>query len=438
MGQRKNKNHRLTRVNWKQKIPAGSLQFVLFIGVVILLLLLAFVTLSHTHSFFGIKTDLFISTVRHADAGLKSMLNGQPAQQDTIDLPTPLDHPISLRGIKEHWGVFEKYSVVSISKKNRFVKSVLVGKKALEQLPALYLQNNGRPIIMVGKASITGDAFLPQQGIRTGNIAGNSFYGEPTLGGNQRLSSAQLPKLDQSVRNHLELLSQNQFRAHSGVILPFSHNMNYSNSFKQPTQYIYGDRIDLVGASLTGNLIIRASQKITVRAGSQLRDVILLAPEIEIKGKVIGTFQAIASKHISVGKGCVLGYPSALVTVAKRQNASRQATAQRPAIFVDSKTDILGLIVYMGPSEERQLLPQITLQDQVNLWGELYCEQHLELRGNVYGSVTTKAFRAIDGGSIYHNHLFNGNINSRQLPQQYVGLLMRDDSQSKGICKWLY
>ncbi|MEP3208640.1 MAG: hypothetical protein ABJN95_05600 [Maribacter sp.] len=425
-------------MNWKQKIPAGSLQFVLFIGVVILLLLLAFITLSYTHSFFGNKTDLFISTIRQADAGLNYMLQDELIQQDSIGLPTNPDRPISLNGIKEYWGVYEKYTVASTSKKNRFVKSVLVGKKALGQLPALYLQNKERPLIIVGKASITGDAFLPQQGIRTGNIAGNAFYGESTLGGNQRTSSAQLPKLDQNLRDHLELVSQNQFRAPSEMILPFSHAMSYSNSFKQPTQFIYGDRIDLVAVSLTGNLIIRASQKITVRSRSQLQDVILLAPEIEIKGKVKGTFQAIASKHISVGKGCLLGYPSALVTVTKGQSATPSTAEQRPAILVDSKTDVLGMIVYLGPSQGQQLLPQITVQDQVNLWGEIYCEQNLELKGNVFGSVTTQAFRAIEGGSIYQNHLFNGTINSAQLPQQYVGLLMSDASQSKGISKWLY
>lgn len=417
---------------------AGSLQFVLFIGVVIMLLLMAFVTLSHSQSFFGKKTELFINTVRKADSGLRYMLKNEQAQKDSIDLPIGLDSPVSLKGIKEHWGSFEKYTIVSTAKKNRFVKTVLVGKKHPEKLPALYLQNNERPMIIVGNASITGDAFLAPQGIRPGNISGNSFYGDTPLRGSQRLSSSQLPKLNQDLRSHLELLSQNRFRARPDAIIPLSRDMKYANSFKQPTQYIYGDRMDLSGVSLTGNLIIQASQKIIVQASSQLQDVLLLAPEIEIKSNVKGTFQSIASKHISVGKGCVLGYPSALVIVAQRQNANQSSTTQRPAIFVDSKTDILGLIVYLSASEERQLAPKIGLSEKVNLWGELYCEQNLELKGNVFGSVTTKSFMALEGGSIYQNHLYNGTINSKRLHEQYVGLLMEDSKQSKGIAKWLY
>lgn len=424
-------------MKWNQKIPAGSLQFVLFIGVVILLLLMAFATLSYTQTLFGKKTSLLIDTVRQADTGLQHMLMNTLTSKDSVAIPVGFESNISLNGIKTYWGIFEKYTVVATSKKNRFVKTVLVGGHSIEALPALYLQDNERPMIIVGNASITGDAFLPTQGIRPGNISGNSFYGASPLVGNQRRSSTQLPKLDQDLRNQLELLSQNQFRAPSEAIIDLSGELNHSNSFEQPTQYIYGDRINLSGASLSGNLIIQASQKITVQASSQLQDVLLLAPEIEIKNKVVGTFQAIASKHISVGKDCVLGYPSALVTVAKRTVASQPGVTQRPAIFVDSKTDILGLIVYLGTLEERQLVPQVSLRENVNLWGELYCEQGLELKGNVFGSVTTNAFMAIEGGSIYQNHLYNGTINSSKLSEQYVGLLM-GNSQSKGISKWLY
>ncbi len=425
-------------MKWMLKIKAGALQFVLFIGVVIILLLLTFVSLSHAHALFGKKTDLLIHTIKRTNLGLDYAMKTNMGLYDTIPLQIQLEDQIELKGVKEFWGVFEKYTVVSTSKKNRFVKSALVGKSIVNGLPALYLKDNKRPMIIAGDAQITGDVFLPEQGIRPGNIAGNSFYGSTMVSGRRQESSSQLPKLNSTLRQHIEGLSNNSFPKASDEVLSISNGMVLANSFKMPTKIIYGETINLSGVSLTGNIIVKAGRKIIVDPSSYLKDVVLLAPEISIRNKVVGSFQAIAEEQITVGKNCNIGYPSALVVSQKSSNTGLRNKNQVPNIFVDSKTLFKGIIAYLGTAQEQQFSPQIKINDNSTIWGELYCEQNLELKGEVIGSVTTNAFMALEGGSIYQNHLYNGKINSRLLPPQYVGFILEGENEKKEICKWLY
>ncbi len=426
-------------MKWTLKIKAGALQFVLFIGVVIALLLLTFVALSHAHSLFGKKTELLVETVKQSNLGLDYAMKTQMVLNDTLPLPTPLKNQIEVKGIKEYWGIFEKYTIVSSFRKNRFTKSALVGKSNLGNSSALYLKDNKRPMIIVGKARITGDAFLPENGIRPGNISGNSFYGKTLVNGRKLQSNSQLPKLDLELRNHIANLLRNAPSSAFEEVGRLPNGTLIQNSFKSPTKIIQGDVINLSGVSLTGNIIVRAYRRIIVDASSNLKDIILLAPEIKIKNNVIGTFQAFASESISVGKKCTLMYPSALVVYQEKaftkNNSTRTTT---PNLSADSNTTIKGVLAYFGTKNEKQFSPQIAINSNVTIWGSIYCEENLELKGRVMGNVITNAFIAMERGSIYQNHLFNGQINSLLLPEQYVGLLMADQNGTKAICKWLY
>ena len=420
------------------KIKAGALQFVLFIGAVIVLLLLTFASLGHAHSLFGKKTDLLIHTVKQANLGLDYAMKTNMGLYDTIPLPIQPNDQIELKGVKEHWGIFEKYTVVSASKKNRFVKSALVGKSIVNGLPALYLKDNKRPMIIVGDARITGDAFLPEQGIRPGNIAGNSFYGSSPVNGRQQRSGSQLPEWNGVLRQHIENLSLNSFPKASDEVLSVSNGMVLANSFKMPTKIVFGQNVNLSGISLTGNILVKAGRRIIVGSSSNLRDVVLLAPEIIIRDKVAGNFQAIAEERITVGKNCDISYPSALVVCHRASDKGSSDNKQEPNILVDAKTLFKGIIAYLDVAQKRRFSPQIRINGNSAIWGEIYCEQNLELKGEIMGSVTTNAFMALEAGSVYQNHLYKGKINSSLLPPQYAGLILEGENGRRKICKWLY
>ncbi|MDC9722882.1 MAG: hypothetical protein PSN34_08915 [Urechidicola sp.] len=60
----------------------------------------------------------------------------------------------------------------------------------------------------------------------------------------------------------------------------------------------------------------------------------------------------------------------------------------------------------------------------------------MELKGTVKGMVTTDAFIALQSGSVYINHIYNGRIIEPQLQAQYCGLQLATTKTK--VAKWLY
>ena len=190
------------------KIRGGALQFVLFIGAVIAVLLLTYVLLTYSHMLFSKKTDRLLDTIERADIVLQHTLNGTTV---------PFNHNLWANdGIKvdltqDFWGAFEIIKVTTSFQKKTFTKTALVGQSLLEKDMALYLKDNLRPMIIVGNAKIIGDAYLPQQGIRAGNISGQSFFGERLVYGRQRNSKNTLPKIDSELMQNFTKLASSSF-----------------------------------------------------------------------------------------------------------------------------------------------------------------------------------------------------------------------------------
>lgn len=419
------------------RIRAGALQFVLFIGAVIAVLLLAFILLSYTHARFAKSADRFVHTLQSADLGVAYVLKSNIRPGDTLELDTGLENGATLMGIKEYWGVFEKYGVVATANKHRFTRVALAGGGVGPIAPVLYLQDNERPLIIVGTAKINGDALLPKQGIRPGNISGRSYYHPRLVYGRQGTSTATLPKLEAGHLDYLKRLLVPQGSVSALEELPLVRLTEIKNSFKQPTQFIRGSVLDLSETSLTGNIVVWAAQKIRVDASSQLTDVLLVAPEIEIGPGVKGNFQALASKRINVGSGCELFYPSALTVIETAPIKKENTLGEPPNIYVAPGAQIRGALLYLGDGKTQRFSPQIKVDTDAHITGQIHCAANLELKGNLTGHLSTHSFIALENGSIYQNHLYNGTMDNSRLPLQFAGLTF-EDTATKSLGKWLY
>ncbi len=62
------------------------------------------------------------------------------------------------------------------------------GQNKRDQLAALYLKDNNKPLVLVGGTRIDGKAYLPKRGVKSGNIAGYSPIMETNLLWRVRLS----------------------------------------------------------------------------------------------------------------------------------------------------------------------------------------------------------------------------------------------------------
>jgi len=420
------------------KLKAGALQLTLFIAVVIALLLAGFILLVHTHKRFSLQSDFIIQTAQNTTRGIHQAMINQIPLNDTISIDLEEDYK-SLKVQREFWGVFEKVTSIATIKKNRLKRVALIGGEQSKNIrTALYVQDNNKPLVLVGNTKIEGVAYLPERGVKSGNISGQSYYGSKLIYGPIRKSIV-IPGLDKEIISQLKSIKKEVGKAGAEVFITLENGKTFSNSFLNKKQMAFSNSaIRLSNINLVGNIIIQSKIKITVASSSSLKDVILIAPEIEIEDDVKGAFQVIASETISVGKQVYLEYPSALVLNGEviQQSHNTAESVKQNKVFIDERSTIKGVVLYISESKTNNYNSQIEIKEKATIIGEVYCSENLELNGAVYGSVFTNNFIANQFGSIYQNHIYNGKIIVDSLPQEYIGLSF--NNSKKGVLKWLY
>jgi len=417
---------------WTKKIRAGALQLVLFVGAIIMVLLASFLVLAYTHDFFEKKTDLAIDLIQAADQGLVDSFEKEMALGVPLDVTSQNELGITVSVTHKYWGVLPLRNAVATKGKQEFIKWALVGVS--EPLkPALFLRDQQRPMVIAGQAQIVGNAFLPERGIKPGNIRGQGYNRSQLVYGQQQKSSDQLPQFTNEWNTQVQQLT-GLSQEPTGETLAIEKEKVLKNSFKEPMKVFKGSTIRLEHLNLTGHIMVWATKKIIVENNCRLQDVVLIAPEIEIKKGFRGSLQALATKNINVGESCELEYPSVLL-VNKNQNYIDDFKVN---LSIASKTDVRGMVIFRQPTTgENSFIPDLRLAKNAQLMGELFCAGNLELRGTIYGNVTTEAFMVNENGNSYQNHLFNGKINSSLLPEAYGGLWYNNTLINQ-VVKWLY
>jgi hypothetical protein len=423
------------------KLKAGALQLTIFIVVVIALLLASFILLVYTHKQFQVQSDFIIEATKNADRGIDYTLLHTISTGDTTIIDLKDEDFKTLYVHRDFWGVFEKVTSVSQIKNNRFKKVALVGsQRDKNNRTALYLQDNNKPLVLVGNTKIEGIAFLPKQGVKTGFISGEGYYGSKLIYG-QTKTASQLPEVFSETIDYMQSIENKILRTTQNQYLDINRQNKFSNSFFDPIQIVFSnEEIDLREVELTGHILIQSKTKIAVYPSSTLKDVVLIAPEIEIINDVKGNFQAIASKEILVGTNVELEYPSALIVNEKEsvrlEEDDSKASTEHNRIVINDYSTIKGLVMFRGIEMPNNYKTQISMTEKSIVSGEVYCNQNLELLGTVYGTVYTNNFLANQAGSIYQNHIYNGTILANELPKEFSGLAFRDSK--KKVLKWLY
>jgi hypothetical protein len=420
-----------------KKVKAGALQLTMFMVVVIALMLAAFIILVSTHKRFNIQTDFVLETINNANRGIDYVLGNDVGLNDTLSIDMDNRDFIELKVHRDYWGLFEKVMAISQVKNHGFRKMALVGASQPDKdRIALYIEDQNRPFVVVGNTKIRGMAYVPKEGVRTGNISGHSYYGSQLIYGETR-PSGELPKLLDETLEQIKTIFSRMEHVDANRFLDVNKVKIHQNSFFSPLQVLYSQTdMSLSGVSLTGHIMVYSETKIIVDTSATLKDVILIAPIIEIKAGSHGAFQAFASKAITIGEHSNFGYPSAFVLMEEtKYNQSNESIAnETPLVKVGKGTSIKGVIAYLGDS--KNYMAQVFVDEDVMVTGEIYCNKNLELLGTVYGSVFASGFMANQSGSSYQNHLYNATISVDDLAQEYVGLSF--ENSKKDVIKWLY
>jgi hypothetical protein len=418
-----------------KKIKAGALQYTMFISVVIVILISTFLLLTFLQNHFKTVSNFHIQSIQNTDLGFQYVSEREipyDLQQD-IKLPSAIESELILT--KKHWGLFNLLKVQSKVKNNVFEKIGLLGGFQVKKT-ALYLKDNNNALVLVGNTKIQGKVFLPKNGVKGGYISGHSYYGNQLIYGPIMQSNSELPIIKN--RGYLEELSKGIVDNENLIFINLIEGRKILNSFSKPTQiYKQSGVLTLRNLKLGGNIIIQSDTLIRVDNTAKLSDVLLIAPAIEIMNNVTGNFQVIARNSIVVGENCSLSYPSVLLINEKKVYSSEKSGSIESAkIQISSNSIVKGIVAFLSNNVMSNYKPQIILEENSKVVGEVYCDKNFELKGDVYGSVYTNNFIAAQFGSVYQNHIYNGNIIEANLPTQYVGLPLENSIPKTS--EWLY
>lgn len=421
-------------MNVSKKIKAGALQYVLVISVIIAIIIFAFISLLYLQQKMTIKHQFAKEAIANTQLGFDYLKQNELEYDKEFSLDFLDNSEAKTTIIKNHWGVFDLVTITSQVKNESFQKIGLLGTQNIKR-DALYLKDNNQSLVLVGKTKITGTASLPKQGVKSGNIASVSYYGSQLIYGNRKDSNSTLSKIKNI--GYLKNLSKNYIED-SLINFELEEGLKLHNSFSKNT-LIYEDNnsIVLTRLSLSGNITIISKTAITVEPSAIIEDVILIAPKITIKSNIKGNFQAFATENITVQSNCELKYPTALVLLDKEvliANAN-QEEKEVHQIKIEKNSFVKGIVLYHSDNKVTNYKSQILIEEDTIVTGEIYCAKNLEMLGTVLGSVYTNNFIVNKSGGIYINYIFDGVINSKELPNQYVGLQIEETSNSVG--KWV-
>lgn len=420
-----------------KKVKAQAMHFAVLVAAIIALLLSAFLLMTHTHRFFQIKSENLIKQIDTTNSILLNFINNVGSAQDTLIV----DNNQFL--FKKHISYFGAWKKVYVSSKmyNKTVeKLAFYGGEYTDQSPNLYLKNTNSPLIVVGDAKIEGNNYFPKEGIRAGIIAGNYYQGRNLYLGKAKVSAESLPELANDWLQYIKELQGNQWLSDKELV-SLENEVEIKQSFYKKTKIIYSPfPIDLNEHQLYGNIIIKSDSRVRIGRRAKLTDVLLIAPEISIDSNFEGSLQAVASKKISIGKKVHLKYPSSLIMDYKEPTKKGNNNSfSEPIIPIKINKNVLieGSVVFVKKEnkEQRGIEKHIDLSPKSTIIGELYCKGNVELQGTVKGSLYTHQLLALQYGSVYINHIYNGKVIKHEIPA-YSGLPFKNNTYT--LAKWLY
>lgn len=411
-----------------RKIQAGAIQYVLVISVIIMIVLFAFISLVFLQNRLQAKSELYKTAIQNTYTGFDYLAQKDIPYNKEASIQFSDFEYEQTRIEKKHWGVFDLVIVSSQLKNEISTKVALVGNSNADR-KALSLQENNQPLVVVGNTKIIGDVVLPKRGVKSGSIAGTSYYGEELIYGKVERNSITLPAIKnieylEQLVSDLPFENIKSFNLEEGIII----NQSFSKEtfiFETPLSLSLGNM------SLSGNIVIKSNREIKVKASTKLNDVILIAPKIVVESGFEGSFQAIASKEIDISENVKLSYPSSLVLIGKMP----QNVNEKQRIEINRGSDVKGIVLYQGDQKNSNYDAQIKIYPKARVTGEIFCNKNLELGGKVEGFVFANNFVTKQFGRTYVNHIYNAEINSEVIPQQYAGLLLGNIKPT--VAKWV-
>ena len=259
--------------------------------------------------------------------------------------------------------------------------------------PAIWVCDRNHSISLSGEAEISGELFLPKNGINYTNSNFDSFRGNLIPATKIHTSDKDFPSVDstylQFMRDLRDLpipMSQLPLKYHS-----FSNDIIYASVTDNDEIYAKG-RIVLYG------------DKVRIGSSCKISDIILIARYVTIGSGFSGALQILASDTVEIEHDVYLHYPSGVYIHGDRNKAY---------LHIGSNSSIEGYAFIEGNAEGGNgFVVDIHYRQEKGsqLSGILFVDGIAHLEGVVTGAAYLKECYYLSGENMYSGLIYNAKI----------------------------
>lgn len=406
----------------QKRVPARALFYALVIALLMAMmssLLISLATLQRQQQTDQIEKERHLTNINSGIA----LLRAAPDEQLSSQIELYPNDPQPFRISKKDWGMYSLGTVISTttSRQDSLIRTCYLGHPAPNSLlPALYLCDQKEALVLAGKTTIQGSAFLPKSKARTALIEGQPFQGRPLQPQQQQRSSGRLPDFNTA---KVKRLQQYFHWSTPSEELP----LRLWQSFTDTTAIFFHNTLYLSSQELQGNIILIARDSIIVGSDSQLGDVLLFAPKIVFRSGFKGQVQAFASRQLIVEEGSEFRYPSVLGGLKRKE--------QHCLLDIQRGSRLSGLVFLWEETFSRQS-GGIRIATDARIEGQVFCAGWVELQGQVNGNLSCRKFELSTPSAVYSNHLLNASINRNSLPNSFASPMVEEPVRA-AVVKWI-
>lgn len=408
------------------RLGAGVLQLALAIGLVVAVVCSSMIILAYYGRLIERRQMIQAILRDNAWSGIQYAMDIRESlpyyQERTYDLFDEGTDSVSL--VRVPWGLFDILGASTSRGQFSVSRYALVGvlPDTLTQA-AIYLPGSQGELSLAGTTVIVGNVYVPEGKVRMGFLAGKDFSGDKLVNGKRFKSAGVMPAFDSLSLSHL--LATVEPTNYNSKIRLLEDLAQREFSFDAPNINLFRtDGVLEIRDSLSGNLIIHSSQKVIVHPSAFLRDVIVLADEIDILDGFKGSAQFVASSSIDIGKDCRLYYPSAVSLVKARTDS---------LIVIGDSSLVEGIVAIPGFDQTLASRGRLHLKSGASVLGYIYCNATAVIDGTIRGHITTARFEARSSD----NYLLDAVIRADRRPDYLPAPHSWSTSRKSTLVKWL-
>jgi hypothetical protein len=410
-----------------KKIQSTAMYYALFLSVIFALLLGGFILFSGFNQNFAMQMDVEETLMDNANSGIAYAQANYRELQNNVPIELRLfgEGIDSVQLTKKNWGAFIVIESTAIHKNKRSTKLALLGASSTKKQPNLYIPDNGKPISICGETRIEGQCFLPKTGLKRAYIDGKNYQGERLIFGTVAESEKQLPPVQTSFFEAIEVLG--------GNVQEWDQDVDsLSVSFGDEAVHLVADGfMNLSKKVIRGQLLLEAKDSIFVGKDTQLENAILKSKIVYIEAGFSGTVQIFATEKIILEDFVLLKYPSVLGMVE-----TEFPTLTAMTMEIGEKSQVIGSVFLISKSPNFRLLPALSIATSAEVDGLVYCEGKTQLKGIIKGSLFTEKLFLKTASSAYENHLLDAQILD-QLPERFIAANLLEETTLLKRIAWL-